>query len=113
MTWHSPLNGRGAGIVRMAHIFLFGAALAGGCVHRIPLAEAYKVSGIDTLRERMAAARVAVRSYTAEVRLTSFGPQGRVRVSGSLAVKRPASFRYEIQGPQGGVVQAFATNGNT
>jgi hypothetical protein len=51
-------------------------------------------------------------SYTAEVRLTYFGPKGRVKGTASLAAKRPASLRYEAQGPHGGVLAAFATNGH-
>jgi hypothetical protein len=43
--------------------------------------------------------------------LTYFGAQGRMRGTASLAVKRPAAMRIELQGPHGGVLQAFATNG--
>ncbi len=59
----------------------------------------------------MLAARAPVKSYVAEARLTYFGPDGRVRGTATLALSRPASLRYEIQGPHGGVIEAFATDG--
>lgn len=68
---------------------------------------------VDTngLRARMTEARSKLDSYVGEARLTYFGPDGRVKGTATLAVKKPASLRYEIQGPHGGVIEAFATNG--
>lgn len=87
------------------------AVLGQACAGRIPLPKVYEVSGVGELASRMAAARSPLSSYTAEVRITYFGREGRVRTTGSIAVARPASLRYEVTGPQGGVVNAFATNG--
>jgi hypothetical protein len=81
------------------------------CAGRIPLPKQYAVANLDELVARMRAAAVSETVYTAEVRLTYFGPKGRVKATASLAVKRPASLRYEVQGPHGGVLAAFATNG--
>jgi len=81
------------------------------CAGRIPLPQRYAVANLGELVARMGAAAVNETVYTAEVRLTYFGPKGRVKGTASLAVKRPASLRYEVQGPHGGVLAAFATNG--
>jgi outer membrane lipoprotein-sorting protein len=86
-------------------------ALLPACAGRIPLPKAYEVGGAGELVARMAAARSPLSSYSAEVRITYFGHAGRVRTTGSIALARPASLRYEVMGPQGGVVNAFATNG--
>ena len=82
-----------------------------GCATTNPLAEHLRVANVVELEKRMAKAHVAAKSYTAELRLSYFGPEGRVRATASLAVQRPGSFRYELQGPHGGVLHAFATNG--
>ncbi len=97
------MRGRGAGVWLLALV---------ACGRQVPLATALRAPGPDELRQRMSAAQVAGAAYTAELRLTSFGPAGRARGTASLAVQRPASFRYELLGPHGGVVQAFATNGH-
>jgi len=87
------------------------AAACATCAGRIPLPQQYAVANLGELVARMRAAAVSETVYTAEVRLTYFGPKGRVKGTASLAVKRPASLRYEVQGPHGGVLAAFATNG--
>ncbi len=87
------------------------ATLFLGCAGRIPLPKALQVSGTGELLARMGAAQSPLTSYSAEARLTYFGPDGRVRATASLVVKRPQSLRYELEAPQGGVVSAFATNG--
>ncbi|MEE8409522.1 MAG: DUF4292 domain-containing protein [Myxococcota bacterium] len=82
------------------------------CPKRIPLPERLKVSGTVELLQRIARARAAVDAFSAEIRLTYFGPKGRrFKGTASLAVLRPKSLRYELQGPHGGVLEAFATNG--
>lgn len=82
------------------------------CPKRFPLPDRLRVSGVEELGRRMAAARVPNDAFSAEVRLTYFGPKGRVRGTAALAVMRPSSLRYELQGPHGGVLEAFATDGH-
>ncbi|MEO1170795.1 MAG: hypothetical protein AAFX94_01925, partial [Myxococcota bacterium] len=65
----------------------------------------------ESLQARMLSAQSQLKSYVGEARLTYFGPDGRVKGTATLAVEKPASLRYEIQGPHGGVIEAFATNG--
>src|SRR5690554_3815951 len=86
-------------------------ALVTSCAGTIPLPRHLQVSGVQELQARMEKARPAVDKYFAEARLTYFGPQGRVKGTASLAVARPTSLRYDIIGPHGGVMEAFATNG--
>jgi outer membrane lipoprotein-sorting protein len=81
------------------------------CAGKIPLPRHLAVGSVDELRTRLQGAKTSASSYTAEARLTYFGPRGRVRGTASLAVKRPASLRLELLGPHGGVLEAFATNG--
>lgn len=86
-------------------------ALAAACAGRVPLPEHLRVASAAELRARMEAARSPLGSYSAEARLTYFGKEGRAKGSATLAVQRPASLRYELHGPHGGVIEAFATNG--
>jgi outer membrane lipoprotein-sorting protein len=81
------------------------------CAHRIPLPERLRVNGPQELGQRMRRAQSPLTSYSAEARVTYFGREGRVRTTGSIAVRRPASLRYEVMGPHGGVVTAFASDG--
>lgn len=81
------------------------------CAHRIPLAPELAVADTRALVARMREHAVVKPAYSAELRVTYFGREGRLRTTGSLAVMRPSSLRYELQGPHGGVVEAFATNG--
>lgn len=85
---------------------------AGGCAKRIPLPEHLSLKrGLEELGERMAAASPKVEKYSAEVRLTYFGPQGRMKGSAIIAVAKPSSLRYDLIGPHGGAIEAFATDG--
>jgi len=85
------------------------AATTAACAH---LSGAAVVpTTIAELRALIAAARTPVSSYTAEVRLTYFGGKGRMRGTATLAVSRPTSLRYEVMGPHGAAIAAFATNG--
>ena len=61
----------------------------------------------DTLQR----GRSSHRAYSADLRITYFGKEGRAKAGATLAVARPASMRYELHGPHEGVIQAFATNG--
>ncbi len=63
------------------------------------------------LREKMIEASSPLKGYVGEARLTYFGKEGRVKGTATLAVQRPRSMRYEVQGPHGGVLEAFATDG--
>ncbi len=92
-----------------AAVFLLVAAAA--CAGRIPLPKHLEVSGLPELVQRLEASQSKVQRYTAEVRLTYFGKEGRVRTGAVLVVGRPSSLRYDLSGPHGGVVTAFATDG--
>ncbi len=88
---------------------LLGACAS--CAGRIPLPKHLEVKGPGELLERMRAAATRVKAFSAEARLTYFGPEGRVRTSATIVAQRPTSLRYDLMGPHGGVVSAFATNG--
>jgi len=52
-----------------------------------------------------------VNRFTADLDVTSMGPEGRRRGLVTLAVERPSRLAYQLVGPQGGLIEAFATNG--
>lgn len=52
-----------------------------------------------------------VSRFTADLDVTTMGPDGRRRGLVTLAVARPSSLAYQLVGPQGGLIEAFATNG--
>jgi outer membrane lipoprotein-sorting protein len=97
---------------RYGALALLALLLGSGCASRRPLPERLRVSGLEELRARMQQAASKLQSYSAEVRITYFGPEGRVRATASLLTARPASLRYDVLGPHGGAVSAFATDGN-
>ncbi len=72
----------------------------------------WRAENVAALRPRMAAAQAKLSSYSAEVRLTYFGNEGRMRGTASIAAMRPNRLRYELLGPHGGVLAAFASNGS-
>jgi outer membrane lipoprotein-sorting protein len=82
-----------------------------GCAGRIPLPKELEVSGLPELVTRMERAQSPVQRYSAEAQVTYFGKEGRARTSAVVVAARPASLRYDLQGPHGGVVSAFATDG--
>ena len=82
-----------------------------GCAGRIPLPVHLQSERLNSLTERMVQAHTEVRAFVGEARLTYFGEEGRVRATATLAVARPGKFRYEILGPHGAAVEAFATDG--
>lgn len=84
--------------------------MAAGCYHG-GARRSEPVPDHADLIARMRATRSSETRYVGEARLTYFGPSGRIKGTATLAVKRPRSLRYEIQGPHGGVIEAFATNG--
>lgn len=99
-------------VSRAAATWLAAAAiLTTGCIHRLPLPERLKVNDTAELVARMKQNQSPVSRYLAELRVTYFGPEGRMRTTGTIAVSRPASLRCEMNGPHGAVVSAFATNG--
>jgi outer membrane lipoprotein-sorting protein len=63
------------------------------------------------LLQRVDAAKAKVGGYSAEMRFTYFGSEGRVRGTAIVVARRPHFLRYDIMGPHGGVLSAFATNG--
>jgi outer membrane lipoprotein-sorting protein len=98
-------------IRKTAMLFVLSIASCATCTGHTSLPAHLRATDAEELNRRMKAAAVATDTYTAEVRLTAFGPDGRVRGTASLAVRRPASLRYELMGPHGGVLTALATNG--
>jgi hypothetical protein len=96
---------------RLALVVALVLVSGASCARRIPLPRAYEATSAAALAARMSATHSPLHGYSAEVRVTYFGPEGRIRTGGTLAVQRPASLRYEVSGPHGGVVTAFATNG--
>ncbi|MEK7705767.1 MAG: hypothetical protein AAB426_12465 [Myxococcota bacterium] len=78
--------------------------------HPVPVAapRPQELAGIIAHLDRT---RVRVQSFTAEARVTSFGPEGRRRVTVVLAAARPQSLSYQVLGPHGAVLEAFATDG--
>lgn len=99
--------------MKSSRVLLCLLLFSGACAKRIPLPKHLEVSGPSELVQRMNAARSPVQKYFAEARLSYLGPQGRVKGTATLAVSRPSSFRYDLVGPHGSVVEAFATNGDT
>jgi outer membrane lipoprotein-sorting protein len=85
--------------------------LAVACAGRIPLPKHLEVSGLPELVTRMEGRTSPVQRYSAEARLNYFGKEGRVRTRAVLVAARPSSLRYDVMGPHGGVVSAFATDG--
>ena len=99
-------KGSGAGCIALCV-----AMQLAGCAGKIPLPKHLRVSGLGQLRTKLDAAQAPTKSYFADVDLTYFGPAGRVRGNASVAVRRPDQFRFDVRGPHGGVIQAFATDG--
>jgi hypothetical protein len=66
-------------------------------------------SAVD-LQAHMLAAASHVQGLTAGMRLTYFGPRGRLKASASLALHRPAGLRADVFGPHGAVVWSLAAD---
>jgi hypothetical protein len=56
---------------------------------------------------------VAAQRLRADVRLTTFGPQGRLRGRAEVWLERPDHLRYSLIGPQGGPLVVLACDGTT
>jgi hypothetical protein len=70
-----------------------------------------KVAQLGELLERIERTSGGPESFVAEARLTYAREGRRLKGTATLACRRPGFLRYEIQGPHGGVLEAFATNG--
>ena len=60
---------------------------------------------------QMGDTRVEAASFVAETRITYFKKGKRLKGTATIVAKQPGNLRYEILGPHGGVLEAFATNG--
>ena len=100
-------------MTRIGWVMCLWVSTSAGCAGRIPLPEHLRVSGPAELIERMEKARTPVQGFVAEARTTYFGPAGRLKGSVILAAVRPARLRYDLMGPQGTVLEAFATDGTS
>ena len=94
---------------------LIGFVLLGlvGCAGRIPMSEHIQAMGVQDVAAAMHKQSEKLQSFTSEIRVTFFGPEGRLKGTVGLAARRPGQFRYNLMGPHGGVLEAFATNGQT
>ena len=96
----------------MKYIALFSMVLTAACARSVTQAAPPTPSPAQ-LQQQLQAARSAVQCYSAEIRLTYFGPEGRLRGSANLLVQRPDHLRYELLGPHGGPLMAAVTDGNS
>jgi outer membrane lipoprotein-sorting protein len=101
------------GLNKAGVILCFISLLIAGCAGRIPLPRHLQTMTARTVAEAMHKHAVDLKAFSSEVRVTYFGPAGRLKGTVSLAVQRPGKFRYNLMGPHGGVLEAFATNGQT
>ena len=93
--------------------WIFGLLICVGCAGRIPMPEHIKSIDVPSVAAAMQKQANQLESFTCEMRVTFFGPDGRLKGTVSLAAMRPGKFRYNLMGPHGGVLEAFATNGQT
>ena len=63
------------------------------------------------LQQKMKSSMSQVETLRGEARISYFGPSGRLKGTVTIAAARPGSFRYNVLGPHGGVIEAFATDG--
>jgi hypothetical protein len=101
------------GLNQAALFVCFMSFLTIGCAGRIPLPEHLQQMTAQTVTDAMNKRAVKLKAFSSEVRVTYFGPDGRLKGTVSLAAQRPGKFRYNLMGPHGGVLEAFATNGQT
>ncbi len=91
-------------------LFFLGLAME-GCAGRMPLPAGAEGLGPQAVIAHVRAKRSTCEGYSAELRLQYFGNAGRYKGTAQLFARRPDHLRYDIQGPHGGVLFAFATNG--
>jgi hypothetical protein len=94
---------------------LFLLALGGicstACSHLRPaLQSSLPPPSATALQAHLLAAASHMQGLTADMRLTYFGPRGRLRASASLALQRPAGLRADVFGPHGAVVWSLAAD---
>ena len=99
------------GSAPLGFILLF--LLCVGCAGRIPMPQHIESVTVSEVVKAMEKQSAELKSFTCEMRVTFFGPDGRLKGTVSLAAMRPGQFRYNLMGPHGGVLEAFATNGQT
>ena len=107
------LNGFKRGLNKASVFLCFISLLTAGCAGRIPLPQHLQAMTAQTVAQALQKHAVALEAFSSEVRVTYFGPEGRLKGTVSLAAQRPGKFRYNLMGPHGGVLEAFATNGQT
>ena len=90
----------------MKRIVLLVAVFAAACSTNVA-----PPASVAAMADAMQKGRSPNKAFSADVRITYFGKEGRAKAGASLAVARPGSMRYELHGPHEGVIQAFATNG--
>ena len=83
----------------------------GGAAGRHGLGTALSPEENLAARQRMAAARPDIDQASATLKTTRFGPDGRLRVTLQLVLKRPGQFRITVLGPHGPPVYAVACDG--
>ncbi|MEC9465691.1 MAG: hypothetical protein VX834_07900 [Myxococcota bacterium] len=66
---------------------------------------------LNELKSKMNLSMSDIETLRGEARISYFGPQGRLKGTVTIAAARPGSFRYNVLGPHGGVIEAFATDG--
>ena len=65
----------------------------------------------DVLRVKIFGHKQSRRDFSAEIELLYFDNKTRLHGRGSLLVVAPDKLRYNLEGPHGGVLQAFASDG--
>ena len=66
---------------------------------------------LTELKAKMDSSLSHITTMRGEARISYFGPGGRLKGTATIAAERPGSFRYNVLGPHGGVIEAFATDG--
>lgn len=87
--------------------FLITLAACASATHQTEV----NVSNSTELREKIKKSTAQDTSFIAEARLIYFKKSKRLKGSATIVARQPGHLRYEILGPHGGVIEAFATNG--
>lgn len=90
---------------RLMLVFVLASA---ACAHKVA---GPPPSSVGALNERMQTAGTSFPAYSCEARITYFGKEGRAKGSASLLAAKPSSLRYDLHGPHGGTILAFAMDG--
>ena len=93
-------------LIRLLHVGCLGGALGLSCAHQVgPPPDA------SALRLHLTAQPRQATLLSADLRVTYFGPEGRLRASGLVVLARPDRLRAELEGPHGGLMMAVASDG--